>query len=101
MLAARDSGDREFELVDVREPGERAVVSIPGARRAPPRPVPRRDGRGRAATRHTRRRCICKSGVRSAEAAGLLAATGRADVANLTGGVLAWVRDVDPSLPVY
>ena len=34
---------------------------------------------------------LCKSGVRSAEAAGLLAATGRGDVANLTGGVLAWV----------
>ena len=43
----------------------------------------------------------CKSGARSAEAAGLLAATGRSDVSNLTGGVLAWVRDVDPSLPVY
>jgi adenylyltransferase/sulfurtransferase len=44
---------------------------------------------------------MCKSGVRSAEAAGLLAATGRDDVANLAGGVLAWVHDVDPSLPVY
>jgi adenylyltransferase/sulfurtransferase len=44
---------------------------------------------------------LCKSGARSAEAAGLLAATGRSDVANLTGGVLAWVKDVDPSLPVY
>jgi adenylyltransferase/sulfurtransferase len=44
---------------------------------------------------------MCKSGVRSAEAAGLLAATGRDDVANLAGGVLAWVHVVDPSLPVY
>ena len=32
MLAERESGDRTFELVDVREPGERAVVSIPGSR---------------------------------------------------------------------
>jgi sulfur-carrier protein adenylyltransferase/sulfurtransferase len=44
---------------------------------------------------------MCKSGVRSGEAAGLLAGTGRSDVANLTGGVLAWVREVDPRLPVY
>jgi adenylyltransferase/sulfurtransferase len=100
MLAARDSGDREFELVDVREPGERAVVSIPGARALH---LDRfRDGTaadelppGIPVV------LMCKSGVRSAEAAGLLAATGRSDLANLTGGVLAWVKDVDPSLPVY
>ena len=100
MLAARDSGEREFELVDVREPGERAVVSIPGARALH---LDRfRDGTaadelppGIPVV------LMCKSGVRSAEAAGLLAATGRGDLANLTGGVLAWVKDVDPSLPVY
>jgi adenylyltransferase/sulfurtransferase len=100
MLAARDSGDRQFELVDVREPGERAVVSIPGARALH---LDRfRDGTaadelppGIPVV------LMCKSGVRSAEAAGLLAATGRGDLANLTGGVLAWVKDVDPSLPVY
>ena len=44
---------------------------------------------------------MCKTGVRSAEAAGLLARSGRADVRNLTGGVMAWVREVDPSLPGY
>jgi adenylyltransferase/sulfurtransferase len=100
MLEERARGDREFELVDVREPGEREVVAIPGARAvhldrfregAAPGELPE----GVPVV------VMCKSGVRSAEAAGLLAATGRADVANLTGGVLAWVRDVDPSLPVY
>lgn len=100
MLAERDSGDREFELVDVREPGERAVVSIPGARAL-------HLDRFRDGTAADELPLgipvvvMCKSGVRSAEAAGLLAAGGRADVANLTGGVLAWVKDVDPSLPVY
>jgi len=100
MLAERDSGDRAFELVDVREPGERAVVSVPGSRALH---LDRfRDGTaldelpaGLPVV------VVCKSGVRSAEAAGLLAAAGRTDVANLAGGVLAWVRDVDPSLPVY
>jgi adenylyltransferase/sulfurtransferase len=44
---------------------------------------------------------LCKSGVRSAEAARLLSEAGRSGVRNLRGGVLAWVHDVDPSLPVY
>ena len=100
MLAARDRGQARFELVDVREPGERAIVSIPGARA-----VHLDEFRSGAAAQELPRGIPvvvhCKSGVRSAEAAGLLAATGRDDVSNLTGGVLAWVRDVDPTQPVY
>jgi sulfur-carrier protein adenylyltransferase/sulfurtransferase len=100
MLASRERGDAEFELVDVREPGEREVVSIPGARaihldefRSGAAPAQLPDGIPVVV--------MCKSGARSAEAAGLLAAAGHADVSNLAGGVLAWVRDVDPSLPTY
>ena len=100
MLAARERGETQFELVDVREPGEREVVSIPGARAIH---LDRfRDGTAESELPPgTPVVVMCKSGVRSAEAAGLLAAAGRGDVANLAGGVLAWVRDVDPSLPVY
>jgi sulfur-carrier protein adenylyltransferase/sulfurtransferase len=100
MLAERERGDREFELVDVREPGERAVVSIPGARALH---LDRfRDGTAvDELPADTPVVLMCKSGVRSAEAAGLLAAAGRSEVSNLSGGVLAWVHDVDPSLPVY
>jgi sulfur-carrier protein adenylyltransferase/sulfurtransferase len=100
MLAARERGEREFELVDVREPGEREVVSIPGARAIH---LDRfRDGTAaEELPRGIPVVLMCKSGARSGEAAGLLAGTGRGDVANLTGGVLAWVHDVDPSLPVY
>ncbi|MGA8980805.1 MAG: molybdopterin-synthase adenylyltransferase MoeB [Pedococcus sp.] len=100
MLAARERGETRFELVDVRESGERAIVSIPGARA-----VHLDDFRSGAAARMLPRDIPvvvhCKSGARSAEAAGLLAATGRHDVSNLTGGVLAWVREVDPTQPVY
>lgn len=100
MLAERENGEREFELVDVREPGERAVVSIPGSRALH---LDRfRDGTAAAELPPgTPVVLMCKSGVRSAEAAELLAASGRHDLANLSGGVLAWVKDVDPSLPVY
>jgi molybdopterin/thiamine biosynthesis adenylyltransferase/rhodanese-related sulfurtransferase len=100
MLGERDRGERDFVLVDVREPGEREVVAIPGARA-----IHLDEFRAGTAARQLPDGIPvvlhCKSGVRSAEAAGLLAATGRADVANLSGGVLAWVRDIDPSLPVY
>ena len=100
LLRARERGEQAFELVDVREPGERAVVSIPGARaihleefRAGTALAQLPDGI--PVVVH------CKSGARSAEAALLLARAGRTEVRNLSGGVLAWVRDVDPSLPVY
>ena len=43
----------------------------------------------------------CRSGVRSARAARLLRAAGFPRVRNLTGGILAWSRDVDPSVPRY
>ncbi|GAA4720128.1 adenylyltransferase/sulfurtransferase MoeZ [Pedococcus ginsenosidimutans] len=100
LLQARERGEARFELVDVREAGERDIVSIPGSRavhldafRAGTAEQELPDGVPVVV--------LCKSGVRSAEAAGLLAARGHDDVRNLTGGVLAWVRDVDPSLPVY
>ena len=43
----------------------------------------------------------CKSGVRTAKAIGLLQSAGFADLKNLKGGILAWIQDVDPSLPAY
>lgn len=42
----------------------------------------------------------CKSGGRSAEAVDLLRARG-VDAVNVEGGILAWVRDVEPHLPTY
>ena len=43
----------------------------------------------------------CRSGVRSARAAGTLVDAGFRRVSNLVGGVLAWVDEVDPGLPKY
>jgi adenylyltransferase/sulfurtransferase len=100
MLEARGEGERAFELVDVRDEGEREVVSIPGSTA-----IHLEDFRSGAALGKLPDGIpvvlMCKTGARSAEAAGLLARSGRTDVRNLTGGVMAWVRDVDPSLPGY
>ena len=43
----------------------------------------------------------CKSGVRSAKAIALLREAGFSRLQNLTGGILAWIDEVDPSLPRY
>jgi adenylyltransferase/sulfurtransferase len=43
----------------------------------------------------------CRSGARSAKALGLLRQAGFRRVLNLRGGVLAWAKEVDPSMPTY
>ena len=44
---------------------------------------------------------ICRSGGRSMEVARFLAAQGFKSVANLSGGILKWSRDLDPTIPQY
>ncbi|KHL01653.1 molybdopterin-synthase adenylyltransferase MoeB [Sinomonas humi] len=100
MLAARDAGLADFELIDVREPGEYAMVSIPGARLIP-------QGRllsGEAWGELPKDKQIvfhCKSGVRSANVLAAARDAGFGTARHLEGGVLAWVRDVEPDKPTY
>lgn len=87
-------------LVDVRGADEHQLVSIPGAVVVP---LPRILA-GAAWSELPRDRHVilyCKSGARSEQALKALRAKGYTDVAHLAGGVLAWVDDVDPSLPRY
>lgn len=100
-LRDRGAGADDFVLVDVREPGEREVVTIPGAVPIPLAQV--RSGEGDALAEGAGgipTLVYCKSGARSAEAVRLLRQRG-VDAVDVTGGVLAWVRDVDPSLATY
>jgi sulfur-carrier protein adenylyltransferase/sulfurtransferase len=100
LLAARDAGASDFLLVDVREPGEREIVTIPGAI-AVPRAAFHNGAAWQQLPFDKRVVLYCRSGVRSAECLGLLRAAGHPDAAHVDGGVLAWVQDVDPSLPTY
>lgn len=97
-LARRDRGEDAFVLVDVREPGERDVVAIPGAVSVPLGQVLSGDG---GLPCDVPLVLHCRSGVRSALAGRALLAAGYRDVRHVDGGVLAWVSDVDPSLPTY
>jgi sulfur-carrier protein adenylyltransferase/sulfurtransferase len=94
-----DSGDDIF-LVDVREPNEYEIVSIPGSVLIP------KDQflTGAALERLPQDKRIvlhCKSGARSAEALAVVKNAGFSDAVHVGGGVLAWVSQVDPSLPTY
>jgi adenylyltransferase/sulfurtransferase len=44
---------------------------------------------------------MCRSGARSANACTLLEKKGFKNVSNLVGGVNAWAKEIDTSLPVY
>ncbi len=100
MLAARQAGLRNFDLVDVRESGEHEIVSINGARLIP-------QGRilaGEAWAELPRDRDIvfhCKAGTRSAAVLAAVQDAGYERVSHLEGGILAWIRDVEPGKPVY
>jgi|NGEPerStandDraft_6_1074524.scaffolds.fasta_scaffold25622_3 molybdopterin/thiamine biosynthesis adenylyltransferase/rhodanese-related sulfurtransferase len=87
-------------LVDVRGAQEREINGIPAARA-----IHLDEFRSGAAVRQIpfdRPVVIfCRAGVRSQEASRLLIESGHPDVRTLAGGVLAWVRDVDPAQPGY
>jgi molybdopterin/thiamine biosynthesis adenylyltransferase/rhodanese-related sulfurtransferase len=97
LLAAREAGSVSFVLLDVREPGELEVAAIPGAEHLPLDRV--RDGDDLPGA-EGRVYVYCKVGARSAEAVDLLRLRG-VDAVDVLGGVLAWARDVDPSVPTY
>jgi len=97
-LAERLREGHAVQLVDVRQPEEWAIAHIEGARL-----VPLAELTGALTTLDATREVIvmCRSGVRSADAARQLQALGFRDVKNLAGGILRWSTDVDPSVPRY
>ena len=97
-LAQRIERKDDFQLVDVREPWEWQIARIPGARL-----IPLDDLESDIATLDRGRDVIlyCKSGVRSLHAAHELAHAGFTRVANLSGGILRWSADVDPTVVRY
>src|SRR6201992_2133598 len=92
--------DENIFLVDVREPNEYEIVSIPGATL-----IPKGEFISGAALEKLPqdKRIVlhCKSGARSAEALAVVKDAGFSDAVHVGGGVLAWVSQVDPSLPTY
>ncbi|WP_030173174.1 adenylyltransferase/sulfurtransferase MoeZ [Spirillospora albida] len=99
LKAMQDRGDDIF-LVDVREPNEYEIVSIPGATLIPKGEF--LDGSALPRLPQDKKIVLhCKSGVRSAEALAVVKNAGFADAVHVGGGVVAWVNQIDPSLPAY
>jgi sulfur-carrier protein adenylyltransferase/sulfurtransferase len=103
-LKERDNGERDFVLVDVREPNEYEINKIPGSVLIPKgdflngsalEELPRLTNGDKQIVMH------CKTGVRSAETLAVVKGAGYADAVHVGGGVAAWVNQVDPSQPAY
>jgi sulfur-carrier protein adenylyltransferase/sulfurtransferase len=99
-LKAMLDNDEKIFLVDVREPNEYEIVSIPGSVLMPKDQF--LNGSALEKLPQDRRIVLhCKSGARSAECLAVVKNAGFSDAVHVGGGVLAWVNQVDPSLPVY
>jgi rhodanese-related sulfurtransferase len=85
-------------LLDVRNDWELAIAPVPDAVHIPMAELPQRLGE-LDPMRETV--VICRSGGRSHRVAQFLEQQGFRSVANLSGGVLAWSREIDPSIPEY
>jgi adenylyltransferase/sulfurtransferase len=97
LAAARARGD-ELVLVDVREPHEWALCHLEGAIHIPLRTLP-----DRLAELDRKRPLVlyCHHGNRSRVALEYLRGQGYTQLRNLRGGIEAWSREVDPSVPRY
>jgi rhodanese-related sulfurtransferase len=85
-------------LIDVREPSESAICSIPGAILIPQAQLPQQLA---AFDKNQEIVVHCKSGGRSGRAVQYMTQQGFTNARNLTGGILAWIDQIDPSQPKY
>lgn len=97
-----DSGADDFILVDVRNPNEYQIAKIPGAVLVPLPDIEKGEGVTKIKEMLNGHRLIahCKMGGRSAKALGILKEHG-IDGINVKGGITAWSREVDSSVPEY
>jgi molybdopterin/thiamine biosynthesis adenylyltransferase/rhodanese-related sulfurtransferase len=99
-LKNKIEGKENFLLIDVREPSEFEIVRIPGSVLIPKQGF--LDGSALAGLPQDKPIILhCKSGVRSAECLAILKSAGFADATHVSGGVVAWAKQIDTSLPVY
>jgi rhodanese-related sulfurtransferase len=96
FVARRDRGDT-LTLLDVREDWELGVASVPNVVHIPMGQVA---DRLQELDKNTEIVVLCRSGRRSLEVAKFLQQNGYKTV-NLAGGILAWSRDVDATIPTY
>jgi adenylyltransferase/sulfurtransferase len=97
LKARMDAGNAPV-IIDVRESSEYQICRIPGATLIPLGELAQRTDELDPSVEVVLQ---CKSGSRSARATALLRARGFSRARNLTGGVMAWIDQVDPTQPKY
>ena len=93
-----DAAAGKPRLLDVREPWEFQICRLPGSLLMPMQTLPARHVELDADADTV---VICHHGARSMQAAIFLERAGFPRLHNLTGGVDAWARTVEASMPVY
>ena len=95
----RRAGGAAMTLLDVRENWETALAPVP----SDVVHIPMGQIQDRVSELDSSRETvvICRSGGRSLQVAHFLAEHGFGSVYNLSGGILAWSRDIDPRIPQY
>lgn len=105
QISAREADERVRDgralLLDVREDHELATASVAAAQHVPMAEVPARIDEIRASREGRELIVMCRSGGRSQRVAEFLNQQGFDGVFNLEGGIDAWSREVDPSIPRY
>jgi rhodanese-related sulfurtransferase len=91
-----DKGE-DFQLIDVREDFEYETSNLGGQL------IPLGGILIEAEKIHKDKPVVvmCRSGKRSAAAIMQLEQRGFTNLSNLSGGILAWAAEIDPTLPVY
>ncbi len=97
-LKARLGAGDNLVILDVREPHEREISVIGGSMAIPKGQVV---ARANEIPRDREVVVQCKTGVRSRDSILMLQDLGFTNLVNLAGGINAWAREIDPSLPVY
>jgi adenylyltransferase/sulfurtransferase len=96
------SGAKDFVLLDVRNPHEYEIAKIPGSVLIPLPDIENGAGVTKVKEILNGHRLIahCKLGGRSAKALAILKEAG-IEGTNVKGGINAWSKEIDPSVPEY
>jgi rhodanese-related sulfurtransferase len=102
QLAAFTTAYPQATLLDVREPWEVALASVPAPGcRTQSIPMGQIPARLAEIDRSQPVVCLCHHGMRSAQVVAFLMRQGEGEVYNLAGGIDAWSTEVDPAVPRY
>ena len=88
----------DFILLDVRTENEVFISSIEGSMHIPMNDIPNRMNE---LDKNKEIVVQCKSGKRSAKVCEYLMQNSFQDVKNLQGGIIAWSKEIDPTVIVY